>query len=88
MLTIEDWLSALGVFLLVVAATFPVILPFLLLPDLPSAMKASRWVTLAMLFAAGFALGRYAGHHRPVMTGIVMALLGAGLILAIMALGG
>lgn len=87
-LALEDWLSALGVFLLVVAATFPVILPFLLWRDLPSAMQASRWITLGMLFAAGYALGRYAGHQRPLVTGILMALLGAGVIVAIMALGG
>ena len=88
LLCLDDWLSALGVFLLVVAATFPVILPFLLFQDLPSAMQASRWITLAMLFAAGHALGRYAGHPRPVVTGILMALVGAAVIVAIMALGG
>jgi hypothetical protein len=41
-----------------------------------------------MLYAAGHGLGRHAGHGRPVMTGMLMALLGAALILAIMALGG
>jgi VIT1/CCC1 family predicted Fe2+/Mn2+ transporter len=87
-LTAEDWLSALGVFLLVVVATFPVVLPFVFLHDLPTAMKFSRYITLAMLYAAGHGLGRYAGHTRPAVTGILMALLGAALILAIMALGG
>ena len=58
------------------------------LDDLPAAMKISRYVTLAMLFAAGFALGRHAGHRRPGLTGVVMTLVGAALILAIMALGG
>ena len=87
-LTAADWLSALGVFLLVVIATFPVVLPFVFVRDLPTAMALSRYVTLAMLFAAGYGLGRYAGHGRPVFTGILMALLGAALILAVMALGG
>jgi VIT1/CCC1 family predicted Fe2+/Mn2+ transporter len=87
-LTAEDWLSALGVFLLVVIATFPVVLPFVFVRDLPTAMEFSRYVTLAMLFAAGYGLGRYARHARPVFTGTLMALLGAALILAIMALGG
>jgi len=87
-LTAEDWLSALGVFLLVVIATFPVVLPFVFVRDLPTAMELSRYVTLAMLFAAGYGLGRYARHGRPVFTGALMALLGAVLILAIMALGG
>jgi len=87
-LTSEDWLSALGVFLLVVVATFPVVLPFVFLSDLPTAMEFSRYVTLAMLYAAGHGLGRHAGHGRPVITGALMALLGAVLILAVMALGG
>jgi len=87
-LTGEDWLGAVAVFLLVVVATFPVVLPFMFVGDLPTAMKVSRYVTVAMLFAAGYALGRYAGHHRPVLTGVVMALVGVALILAIMALGG
>ena len=47
----DDYLAALGVFLLVVAATFPVVLPFLLAQDAAVAMKLSRGVTLAMLFA-------------------------------------
>ena len=84
----QDFLAAFGVFLLVVVATFPVVLPFLLLSDLPTAMKFSRYVTVAMLYAAGHGLGRYAGHPRPFVTGALMALLGVALILAIMALGG
>jgi VIT1/CCC1 family predicted Fe2+/Mn2+ transporter len=84
----EDFLAAFGVFLLVVVATFPVVLPFVVLSDLPTAMKFSRYITVAMLFAAGHGLGRYAGHPRPFVTGALMALLGVALILAIMALGG
>lgn len=87
-LTVEDWLSALGVFLLVVVATFPVVLPFMFVRDLPTAMEISRYVTLAMLYAAGHGLGRYAQHRRPAFTGALMALLGAALIVAVMALGG
>jgi VIT1/CCC1 family predicted Fe2+/Mn2+ transporter len=84
----EDYLAAFGVFLLVVVATFPVVLPFLLVDDLATAMSFSRYITIAMLFAAGHGLGRYAGHARPFVTGTLMALLGVALILAIMALGG
>jgi VIT1/CCC1 family predicted Fe2+/Mn2+ transporter len=83
-----DFLAAFGVFLLVVVATFPVVLPFLLVNDLPTAMKFSRYITVAMLFAAGHGLGRHAGHPRPFVTGALMALLGVALILAVMALGG
>ena len=84
----EDYLAALGVFLLVVAATFPVVLPFLMTDDAGRAMQASRIITLAMLFAAGLALGRHAGHAHPARTGLLMLLLGAALIAAVKALGG
>lgn len=87
-LVLEDWLSAIAVFLLVVAATFPVVLPFLFASDLATAMKGSRVITLVMLFGAGHGFGRYAGHGRPMMSGLLMAALGAALIAAIMALGG
>lgn len=84
----SDWLEAAGIFLLVVVATFPVVAPFLLIDDVARAMQASRAVTLVMLFLAGYALGRYAGHAQPLRTGLLMLLLGAALIGAITALGG
>jgi VIT1/CCC1 family predicted Fe2+/Mn2+ transporter len=84
----QDYLAAVGIFLLVVLATFPVVLPFLLVDDATLAMQLSRFVTLGMLFAAGLALGGYAGHAHPVLTGSAMLLLGAALIAAVKALGG
>ena len=84
----DDYLAAAGVFLLVVIATFPVVLPFIAFSDVARAMNVSRAVSLAMLFLAGFALGRHAGYARPALTGLVMAVLGAVLIVAVMALGG
>jgi VIT1/CCC1 family predicted Fe2+/Mn2+ transporter len=84
----RHFLEAFGIFLMVVIATFPVVLPFMLTHDAALAMRISQGVTLAMLFLAGFALGRYAGHARPVVTGSLMAAFGAVLIAAVMALGG
>ena len=83
-----DFMGALGIFLLVVVTTFPVVIPFLVTNDVALAMKLSRWITIAMLLLAGFALGRYAGYPRPWLTGLAMGAFGAGLILAVMALGG
>ena len=83
-----DYGGALAIFLLVVVATLPVVLPFALLNDLDAAMQASRIVALAMLFLAGAALGRYAGYASPAHTGLAMAVFGAVLILAVIALGG
>ena len=84
----DDYLAAVGIFLLVVVSTFPVVVPFLLTTDAALAMRVSRGIALAMLFLAGFLLGRYAGHARPLRTGIAMAALGAVLVLVVMALGG
>ncbi len=84
----RDFAEALGVFLVVVIATFPVVVPFLLTSNLAFALEVSRAITLAMLFVAGFALGRYAGYAKPLRTGLWMAVFGAALILAVMALGG
>ncbi|CAE6762705.1 hypothetical protein [Paraburkholderia domus] len=84
----RDFLEACGVFFLVVIATFPVVLPFLLTTNVMLAMRLSRIITLGMLFFTGMKLGQYAGYAKPARTGFAMALLGAALIAAVMALGG
>jgi VIT1/CCC1 family predicted Fe2+/Mn2+ transporter len=84
----DDFLAAVGIFLLVVLATFPVALPFVVMSDAARALQTSRAVTLVMLFIAGLALGRYAGHPHPARTGLLMLLLGVALIAAVKALGG
>jgi VIT1/CCC1 family predicted Fe2+/Mn2+ transporter len=83
----DDFKGALGVFLLVVAATFPVVVPFLLFDQVALAMRVSNGVALAMLFVAGWILAGYAGGSRW-RAGAAMAATGAVLIAAIMALGG
>ena len=83
----EDLLAALAICLIVVAATFPVVLPFALIGDVGTAKIVSRAVGLAMLFCGGLVLGRYAGYGTW-KTGFIMVALGTGLVGAIMALGG
>jgi VIT1/CCC1 family predicted Fe2+/Mn2+ transporter len=83
----DDALAALAIFLIVVVATFPVVLPFLFLDNVVLAKIVSRGVALAMLFIGGLALGRYAGYGSW-KAGLVMVGLGAGLVAAINALGG
>jgi len=87
MLERNDLLAALGIFLIVVASTFPVVLPFVLIRDVATALNASRAIALAMLFFGGFALGRYAGYGQW-KAGILMAGVGSVLVAAIIALGG
>jgi hypothetical protein len=83
----DDLLAALGIFLIVVASTFPVVLPFLLIDDVGTAKNVSRFIALAMLFFGGFVLGRYAGYGS-LRAGFLMAGLGTVLVIAINALGG
>jgi VIT1/CCC1 family predicted Fe2+/Mn2+ transporter len=83
----DDLLAALAVFLLVVGATFPVVLPFLLTQDVALAKTASRIVALIMLFIGGLALGRYAGYGSW-KVGFSMMALGTAIVAAVMALGG
>jgi hypothetical protein len=82
-----DLLGALRIFCIVVLATFPVALPFVLLDTLSLALLVSRILTLAMLFAGGMALGYYAGSGT-LRTGIGMVALGIALTVMIVALGG
>ncbi|CAG9259664.1 VIT1/CCC1 transporter family protein [Paraburkholderia unamae] len=83
----NDLLGALGIFLLVVVSTFPVALPFLVVRDHVTALVISRVLTLAMLFGAGYALGRYTGAGA-LRAGLAMTVLGVVLTAAIIALGG
>ena len=83
----RDFKGALGVFLLVVLATFPVVIPFLVFRETALALRVSNALSLAMLFIAGWALARYAGGS-PWRGGAAMAATGAVLIAAIIALGG
>ena len=84
----RDFFEAAGIFALVVLATFPVVLPFVFLADAAQAMAVSRATTVVMLYLAGMAFGRYAGHAHPWRTGIAMAAFGVLLIAAVKALGG
>jgi VIT1/CCC1 family predicted Fe2+/Mn2+ transporter len=83
----DDLLAPLAIFLMVVTATFPVVLPFVLFSDVGTAKSASRAIALAMLFLGGLALGRFAGYGSW-KVGVMMAGLGTALVFAIIALGG
>lgn len=82
-----DLLRAARIFFIVVLSTFPVVLPFMLLDDVPKALFISRVLSLAMLFIGGFVLGRYAGLGAW-RAGFGMTVIGVCLTMAIIALGG
>ena len=83
----SDLLAALGVLLIVILSTFPVVLPFLMLDDIAWAKGVSRAVALAMLFLGGLALGRHAGYGSW-KVGLMMVGVGTVVVAAVMALGG
>ena len=83
----DDFRAAASVFVFVVVATFPVVLPFALMQDVGTAKNVSRAIALAMLFLGGLGLGRYAGYGSW-KVGILMAGLGTLLVGAIKVLGG
>lgn len=85
-LTWSDYFAAFCVFALVVLATFPVALPFVLM-EATKALVVSRVLTLVMLFACGLALGRHAGGGGW-KSGFAMVFVGVALTAAIIALGG
>ena len=83
----DDWLGALGVFLLVFLSTLPVAIPFLLIPHVQPAMRVSNAVAVVLLFLTGWAFGRMTGR-RPWAVGLALVIVGCALVAMTMALGG
>ncbi len=83
----DEWLGAVGVFLLVFLSTFPVVIPFIFMTKAALAMRVSNAIAVAMLFLTGSAFGRITGR-RPWVTGVAMVILGGVLVAITMALGG
>jgi hypothetical protein len=83
----DDWLGAVGVFLLVFLSLLPVAIPFMLMHNAGPALRFSNAIAVVMLFVLGIALGRITGR-RPWAVGISMVLLGSVLVALAIALGG
>jgi hypothetical protein len=82
-----DLRGALGSGLLVVLATFPPVIPFLLIEDAGRALRISNGLAVASLFLAGFWLGKATGV-KAWLLGFTMVVLGSALVGITMALGG
>jgi VIT1/CCC1 family predicted Fe2+/Mn2+ transporter len=85
--TKDDWLAALGVFLLVFLSTFPVAIPFLIIGDAKIALRTSNGIALLLLFLIGYIFGGYTGRSRW-LAGFAMVVLGTTLVGVTIALGG
>lgn len=82
----DDFTAATAIFLAVFLSTIPVALPFAVFDDPVIALRTSHAVAIALLFAAGWALGR--NWDRPWQVGLAMVGLGLALVSLAMALGG
>jgi VIT1/CCC1 family predicted Fe2+/Mn2+ transporter len=87
MVTGADLRGAVGVLLLVLLATVPVAVPFMLVQEPERALRLSNAVAVVMLFAAGAALARFGGLSRAWL-GFAMVFLGSSLVGLTIALGG
>jgi VIT1/CCC1 family predicted Fe2+/Mn2+ transporter len=86
-LTRRDWQGALGVCIVVVLSTFPVVIPFIVIADARLALRISNALAVISLFLCGFLFGRHAGL-QPLATGLVMVGVGVALVSIAVALGG
>jgi VIT1/CCC1 family predicted Fe2+/Mn2+ transporter len=83
----EDFIAAAAVCVVVVTATFPPVLPFILIQDGQVAMRWSNGIAVLMLFGIGLGLDRYVEGGSRLMRWVVPAL-GLVLVGTTIALGG
>ena len=83
----DDLLGGVAVGLVIVLATLPVVVPFLLVPNPDIAVRVSNTVALVLLFLLGMSWGRMVGG-RPWHIGASLTGVGIVLVLITIALGG
>jgi hypothetical protein len=83
----EDWLGALGVFLLVFLSMFPVVVPFIFISNALLATRISNGIALLLLFLAGYSFGRFT-HSHPWRAGLSMVIFGIAVVGVAILLGG
>jgi VIT1/CCC1 family predicted Fe2+/Mn2+ transporter len=85
--SMTDLRGALESGILVVLATLPPTIPFLVVEDAARALRISNGLAVASLFLAGWYLGKATGI-RPWLFGLSMVVLGGSLVAITIALGG
>ena len=72
---------------LVVVSTFPVVVPFMVIGDVATALRLSNGIAVVLMFLCGHRLGHYSGTG-PWRMGLWMAVMGSALVGITMVLGG
>src|SRR4051812_8630721 len=85
-LTVNDILKALALFLLVFISTFPVVVPFVFIPDAKIALRVSNLVAIVMMFFGGWSVAKYVGFNKWKMS-TAITLIGMLLVAITIALG-
>ena len=83
----QDLLGGLAASLLVLLATFPVVVPFLVIPDANLATRISNLIGLVLLFLLGVRWGQIVGG-RSIRIATGLTLVGVVLVLITIVLGG
>jgi hypothetical protein len=83
----EDVLGGVAIAALIVLATLPVVVPYLVIPDAELAVRVSNLIALTELFLLGMWWGRMVGHS-PFRVAGGLTLVGVVLVLIAIALGG
>lgn len=86
-LTARDWFGALGVCILVILSTFPVVVPFIVIESPALALRISNVIAIVLLFLCGSVFASYAGL-KPWITGLIMVAIGVAEVSITIALGG
>jgi len=84
---LDDWMTGLAVFILVVLPALPAALPFFVIDDPHEALRVSNGLLILLLFVVGHRWGRHI-HMHPWLTGLVLTTLGSLLVVIAIALGG
>jgi hypothetical protein len=85
--TKDDVIGALLSFFIVFSSTFPVIVPFLFVSSLRTAVRLSNIVAIGLLFAVGYEWAGYTYRSRA-KAGVGMVLIGIAIVATTVFLGG
>lgn len=86
-LTALDLKNALVIFLLIFISTFPIVIPFIFIPDTQLALRVSNLIAIVLMFLCGWSLAKYVGSNKWLMS-FGLTLVGILLVLSTIALGG